>query len=361
MAKSFQFLAAIIIAGALAAACSSPPTSVDPKFSGRLLLLTGEPANGANLVELTGTGPYNLSTIMSGVFEAVPSPDQTRLLYTTKDELLVRDLQNGNVKSLIKGANFCLSWAPDGNHFSYKQTAGNQTRLFASDMEGRAKLIWEDSFGSGERSAGAFGCALWAAADRLVFDRLLGAIAGQKKGGEAPKPNTTTLAIIGSSLKLIDTERKWSIEAVCQLGSGALLRPHDQGQPYLAAKNLDDPRTLDPKPISCSDCRFVDYAAKSCVPFFMEQNESTSTDLFSLNPINWQRQRGGHVNQVFSPNAKGLVKSSARLMIVGDTPDKLYLIDTESGAIVSFFPKPAGAASGPGQLVSPAPVVWIEN
>jgi len=361
MPKSFQILAAIIIAGVLICACSSPPTTIDPKFSGRLLLLSGDPANGANLVELTGTGPYNLSPIVSGVFEAVPSPDQTRLLYTTKDELLVRDLANGNVKSLIKGASFCLSWAPDGNHFSYKQTAGSQTKLFASDMEGKAKMIWEDGFGSGERSAGAFGCAHWIAADRLVFDRLLGAIANQKKGGEAPKPNTTTLAIVGSSVKLIDTERKWSIEAVCQTGSGALLRPHDQGQPYLAAKSLADLKTLDPKPISCSDCRLVGYAAKSCVPFFMEQNESTATDVFSLNPVNWQRQRGGHVNQVFSPNAKGVIKSSARLMIIGDAPDKLFLIDTESGAIVSFFPKPAGTASGQGQLQSPVPVVWIET
>jgi hypothetical protein len=295
------------------------------------------------------------------VFEAVSSPDQTQLLYTTKDDLLVRDLRNGNVKSLIKGASFCLSWAPDGNHFSYKQTAGNQTKLFTADMEGKARMIWEDSFGSGERAAGAFGCAHWIAADRLVFDRLLGAIANQKKGGEAPKPNTTTLAILGASVRFIDTEKKWSIEAVCQSGSGALLRPHDQGQPYLGAKNLDDLKTLDPKPISCSDCRFVGYAAKSCVPFFLEQNESTATDLFSLNPINWGRQRGGHINQVFSANARGLIKSSARLMIVGDGTDKLYLIDTESGAIVSFFPTPAGAATGPGQLVSPAPVVWIEN
>ena len=361
MPRHLRNLLAIIFASLLAAACGSPPTTVDPKFSGRLLLLTGDPANGANLVELTGTGPYNLSTIVSGVFEAVPSPDQTRLLYATKDELLIRDLQNGNVKSLIKGASFCLSWAPDGNHFSYKQTTGNQTKLFASDMEGKAKLIWEDGFGSGERTPGTFGCAHWTAADRLVFDRLLGAIAVPKKGAEAPKPNTTTLAILGSSVKLIDTERKWSIESVCQAGSGTLVRPHDQGQPYLVAKNLDDPRTFDPKPISCSDCRFVGYAARSCVPFFMEQNESTSTDLFSLNPINFQRQRGGHVNQVFSPNAKGLIKSSARLTIVGDAPDKLYLIDAESGAIISFFPKPAGAESGPGQLVSPAPVVWIEK
>lgn len=344
------------------AACSPKTEPVEPKFSGRLLLLSGEPTNGANLVELSGTSPsYNLSTLISGVFEAVPSPDQTRLLYTTKDEIALRDLGTGAVKPLIKGENFCLSWAPDGNHFSYKQTAGTQTKLFASDMEGKAKLIWEDSFDSGERSAISFGCAHWIAPDRLIFDRLLGAIATAKKGGEAPKPNTTTLAIVGSSVKLIDTEKKWSIEAVCQAGSGALLRPHDQGQPYLAAKSLDDLKTLDPKPISCSDCRLVGYAAKSCVPFFMEQNESTSTDLFSLNPVNWQRQRGGHVNQVFSPNAKGLIKSSARLMIVGDPPDKLFLIDTESGAIVAFFPKPPAAASGQSQLQSPAPLVWIEN
>lgn len=362
MRKHLQILAAIVIAGALISACSSPPTTTDPKFSGRLLVLTGEPANGANLVELTGAGPgYNLLTIVSGVFEAVPSPDQTRLLYATKDEIALRDLRNGNVKSLIKGDNFCLSWAPDGNHFSYKQSAGSQTKLYASDLDGMSRLIWEDSFASGARSEGAFGCAHWIAPDRLIFDRLLGALANPKKGGEAPKPNTTTLAIVGSSVKLIDTERKWSIEAVCQAGSGALLRPHDQGEPYLGAKSLDDLKTLDPKPISCSDCRFVGYAARSCVPFFMEQNESTSTDLFSLNPVNWQRQRGGHINQVFSPSAKGLIKSSARLMVVGDSPDKLFLIDTESGAIVSFFPKPPGSASSPNQLQSPAPIVWIEN
>ena len=186
MPKHLLILLTIIIAGALTVGCSSPTVKEDPKFSGRLLLLSGDPANGANLIELSGSGPaYNTSIITEGVFEAVPSPDQNQLLFTTKDELLVRDLKTGNVKSLIKGASFCLSWAPDGNHFSYKQTAGNQTKLFASDMDGKAKMIWEDSFGSGERSAGAFGCAQWIAPDRLIFDRLLGAVI-QKKGGEPP-------------------------------------------------------------------------------------------------------------------------------------------------------------------------------
>jgi hypothetical protein len=204
MPKSFYVLAAIIIAGVLTVSCSSPPVKEDPKFSGRLLLLSGDPASGANLIELSGSGPaYNLATITNGVFEALPSPDQTRLLFTTKDELLVRDLGTGNVKPLIKGASFCLSWAPDGNHFSYKTSSGTQTRLYASDMDGKAKMIWEDSFGSGERSAGAFGCAQWIAPDRLIFYRLLGAIANQKKGAEPPKPNTTTLAILGSPVKFI--------------------------------------------------------------------------------------------------------------------------------------------------------------
>ncbi|HJZ82887.1 MAG TPA: hypothetical protein VKD91_21150 [Pyrinomonadaceae bacterium] len=347
----------VVLVSALFGACTQQPQPAEPKFAGRLLLLSGAGANGADLTELTAAGTtYNLSVLTKGIFEAVPSPDQTQLLYATKDEVLVRDLRSGAVKSLVKGTSFCLSWAPDGKHFSYKQTTnGTQTRLFAADLDGKAKLIWEDSFSAGERSAGAFGCAYWIAPDHLVFDRLLGAAPNQKKGGEAPKPNTTTLAVLGSSVKLSDTERKWSIETVCQAGSGALLRPHDQGQPFLAAKSLADLKTLDPKPISCSDCRFMGFAAKSCVPFFLEQNESTSTDVFSLNPVNWQRQRGGHINQIFSPNARGVVKSSARLMVVGDAPDKLYLIDTESGAIVAFFPHP------PPELKSPVPIMWIEN
>jgi len=82
-------IAILIIFSALIGACTQETKTTAPKFTGRLLLLTGEPANGANLVELTAaeTGS-NLSTITGGVFEAVPSPDQTRLLYTTKDEIL---------------------------------------------------------------------------------------------------------------------------------------------------------------------------------------------------------------------------------------------------------------------------------
>jgi hypothetical protein len=367
----------------LSAACTRQTAPAGPKFSGRLLLLAGETTNGADLFELSAapTGStYNYSLVTRGVFEAAASPDRTRLLYTTKDGILLRDLRTGTVKPLVKGENYCLAWSPDGNRFSYKQKspaqekapvseAGARTKLYVSDLNGKAKLIWEDPFADYgtvslpgqssvlERAAGSSGCAHWIAPDRFIFDRFLGASPNQKKGGEVLKPNTTTLAILSDPVKLSDTDRKWSIESICQVGSGALLRPHDQAQPILIARSLDHLETLDPSPAPCSDCRFVGFAAQSCVPFFIEETTGTGSELFSLNPTGWQRQRGTRLSQKFSENAKMLIKSSAKLMIVGDVPATLLLIDTESGETVPFFPKSASPAG----LLFPRPVVWIEN
>jgi hypothetical protein len=371
----------------LIAACTRQTAPIGPRFTGRLLLLAGETTNGADLFELSAapTGStYNYSIVTRGVFEAVPSPDRTRLLYTTKDGILLRDLRTGAVKPLVKGENYCLAWSPDGNRFSYKQkspatekapvsAAGARAKLYVSDLDGKAKLIWEDLFANYgtvspqgqsadlERAAGPSGCAQWIAPDRFIVDRFLGAFPKQNKSGEVLKANTTTLVVLTDPVKLVNTERKWSIESICEIGSAALLRPHDQNQPILIAKSLDHLETLDPSPAPCSDCRFVGFAAHSCVPFFIEGTTGTSSELFSLNPTNWQRQRGAHLSQTFSVNAKMLIKSSARLMIVGDVPASLLLIDTESGETVPFFPKSAEPATSDGTLVFPRPIVWIEN
>ena len=377
---------ALLILCLLMAACTRPAISVAPKFSGRLLLLAGENTNGADLFELSAapTGStYNYSLVTRGVFEAAASPDRTRLLYATKDGILLRDLRNGAVKPLVSGENYCLAWSPDGNRFSYKQKsptkegaplseAGAPTKLYVSDLNGKAKLIWEDlfvSYGAGtpagqssvlERAAGSSGCAHWIAPDRILFDRFVGT-AIKQKGGEAIKPNTTTLTVLSDPVKLSDTERKWSIESVCQAGSAAFLRPHDQAQPILAARRLDDLKNLNPSPVSCSGCRFIGFAAQSCVPYFIEDSTSTSSELFSLNPTNWQRQRGAHVGQPFSVAARGLINSSGKLMIVGDGPASLILIDTESGETVPFFAKSGQPSTSDKVLSFPVPVVWIEN
>ena len=353
-------IAVTVFICALISACSSPPTKRSgPKFTGRVLLLNGDPATGANLSELTAYGDgYNLaplSPVTTDALEAVASPDQTRLLYATKDEIMIRDLRSGTAKPVIKGQSFCLAWAPDGNHISYKQKSsspdkgpGGGWKLYVSDLEGKTKLIWEDSTESSD-------CGHWIAPERLVFDRFSGALQKQK-AGEAIKTNTTTVVTIGDSPKFRDTQKKWSIQSICAKANVAFVRAVDQSQ-LLIAKNIDHFETIDPSPGPCSECRFVGFAAQSCVPFFIEQPTSTTTELFSLNPTNWQKQRPTSITWTFSPAAKMLIKSSARLMVVGDAPDKLLLIDTETGDVTPFFPHPAPLPT----IKSPLPVVWIEN
>jgi WD40 repeat protein len=356
----FHIISGAIICAALTAACSREPEKSAPKFTGRLFLLSGDNAAGRDLVELgPSSSSYTVTTVINGVIEAVPNADRTQLLYATKDEILVRDLKSGTAKSLAKGENFCLAWSPDGKRFSYKQKGKEAaTKLFVSDLDGKAKLVWDDPFdptAAGERAARSEGCAQWVSPNRLIFDRLIGAVRKPAKGGETLKPNTTTVAAIDEGVKLVDAPRKWSVEAVCQTGPGVFLRPADQAQPILVTARVDNPKTLDPKPVDCSGCRFVGFAAHSCVPFFVQDNTSTTTNLVSLNPTNWQRQKPATVSVIFSPNARMVIKSSARLMVAGDQPGKLYLIDTESGDFVSFFP----GATAP--LVNPVPIVWIEN
>ena len=345
------FIFSVVLALGLLTACTQETKPSGPTFSGRLFFLSGDKNKGADLAELTAApgGPANnYQVVTSGILEAVASNDQSKLLYATKDGIMLRDFGSGAVKSLVKGDSFCLAWAPDGNHFSYKQKSGDTTKLYAADLEGKAKLILDYPNDSTD-------CARWISADRVVFDRFVGA--AQKKTNEQLKSNTTTVATIGDPVKLKDTPRKWTVESLCAKSNNGFLRSADQGK-LLIGKNIDHFESLDPSAAPCSECRFVGYAAQSCTPFFVEQPTSTTTDLFYLNPTNWQKQRPSAVNRSFSPNAKALIKSSAKLMIIGDAGD-LFLVDTESGAIISLLGKTGEGSSEPGD--QKVPVVWIEK
>jgi hypothetical protein len=343
---------ASLIAAVLLAGCSQESKPVGPTFTGRLFFLSGDKTKGTDLAELTAAAATptnnNYQVVTSGIFEAVASPDQNKLLYTTKDGVMLRDFSSGAVKSLIKGESSCLAWAPDSNHFSYKQKSGETTKLYASDLEGKAKLVLDYPNDAAD-------CAQWISADRLVFERFVGA--AQKKANEQLKPNTTTVATIGDTVKTKDTPRKWTVESVCLKNNNGFLRSADQGK-LLIARNIDHFESIDPAPAPCSECRFVAYAAQSCTPFFTEQSSSTSTDLFYLNPTSWQKQRPSTINRTFSPSAQVLIRSSAKLMIVGDAAN-LFLVDTESGAIVSLLGKTGEDSSAPAD--QKVPIVWIEK
>jgi hypothetical protein len=74
--------------------------------------------------------------------------------------------------------------------------------------------------------------------------------------------------------------------------------------------------------------------------------------------MDWQKQKPASISWTFSASARFVIKSSARLAVVGDTPDKLLLIDAESGDVTPFFRNEADRKT---LLISPAPIVWIEN
>lgn len=345
-----------LVACGLITGCSEKSKPAGPKFTGRLVVLSG----AGELLEVTA-GPnstFARAPLTNGVNEAVANTATKQLLYATKDGITLRSLANGEAKQLVKGTGYCLAWSPDGKRFSYKQRAESSVKLFASDLAGSPKMIWEERYDQGaakesSRTNDIAGCAQWVAADKLIFDRFG---PSQKKGGDV-KPNTTTLATITDSVKLVDAEKKWSVEGICKTGN-AILRS-TEGQ-ITIAKTLENIKTVNPSSGPCSGCRFAGFAADSCVPFFLEDSSSTSTDVFYLNPTNWQRQRSGHIGQPFSVNARTLVNSAARLMVVGDAPSALLLIDTETGEMVNFFPQ-AGGAPGSGELPSPQPIVWIEK
>ena len=345
---AFFLLACILVSG-----CTQERKPAEPKFTGRLIFLNGTGPNGSDLMELTRAenGPTNnLKTIASGVLEAAPSADQTQLLYGTTDAIMLLNLQTAAARPVVKGAGFCLAWAPDGKRFSYQEKSGapnSSLKLFVSDLDGRSKMISEDSSG-GERAGK--NCAQWIGPDSLLFDRFAGMVP-KNAVSENVKPNTSTIAVVGESIRFIDSARKWSVEGICPSGS-AILTPADQSSPILIARTLEHFEKLNPSP-GPTEGRFIGFAAKSCVPFFITQSISTASDLFSLNPTNWQRSRTSAISETFSPSAKFLIKSSARLMIAGDAPGKLLLIDTESGDVISLM--------GEDKVVAPTPIVWIEN
>ena len=345
------------------AACTRKKEWAGPKFTGRLLVLAEDfDGTHSDLIEITpaANSTYNQTVITSGVFQAVASPDQTRILYTTKDGIFLRDLSKGAVKQLAPGAeggNNCLAWSPDSNRFSFRSDESHQraarTHLYVSDLDGKTKLIWESWVGGVPSDCDVH----WIAPDHLIFDRVVGAAPQKEKAGEVLLPNTTTVAILGDPVKFVDTDKTWSIDGVCQYGNTAVVRPQHKDDHVSIAKNLNDLKTLNPAKV-CSHCRFVGFAAKSCVPFFLETDDKTS-DLFSLNTINWQRQRAAHITGAFSGVADMLISSSARLMVLGNGKS-LFLVDTESGDFELFFPKSFDEILNK-RIISIEPILWLEK
>jgi hypothetical protein len=359
----FFITGTLILCCGLIPACTRKKEWTGPKFSGRLLVLARDFDLHADLIEIT-PGPnstHNQTVITVGVFDAVASPDQTQLLFSTRDGVFRRDLSSGVDKQMAPyagGGNWCLAWSPDGKRFSFRSSESHEqsarANLFVSDLNGKTKLIWESWVGGVSSDCDVH----WIAPDRLIFDRFLGAAPQQEKAGEVFLPNTATVATLGDHITFVDTDKRWSVDGVCQFGDFAVVRPQHKDYPVFVAKTLDDLKTVKPSQV-CSDCRFVGFAAKSCVPFFVATDSQKSTDLYSLNPTDLKPLKPAHINKVFSSVDETIINSSARLMAIG-TGSSLFLVDTQSGDIEPFFPKSFEAMLNK-KIISVESVVWFEH
>jgi hypothetical protein len=344
-------------------ACIHKQTSNGPKFSGRLLVMAQDGDLHSDLIEIT-PGPdstYNQSTIIRDAFYATASPDQTRLLYSTRDGLFVRELRSGDVEQIVPaagGTNRCLAWSPDSKRFSFRSSESDQptakATLYVADLDDNIRVIWESRVGAVHSDCEVF----WIAPDRLIFDRVRGHSPQQEKAGEVLLANTATVATLSDPVKFLDAKKTWSIDGVCQSGNAAVIRPQYKDNPVSMAKDLSDLQHLNPTQV-CPDCKFAGFAARSCVPFFMRLNFENGSDVFWLNPTSWQQQKAVHISQGFSVTAKTIINSSARLLIVG-SGDRLFLVDAESGDVAPFFPKSFSSILNK-RIISVEPINWIDN
>ena len=352
----------LILCCGIISACTRKRTWTGPQFNGRLLVLARDWDLRSDLIEIT-PGPnstYNHTVITSGVGSAAASPDQKHLLFSTRDGLFLRDLRSGVDKKIAPaagGSNRCLTWSPDSGRFSFRASESHRKEarayLYVSDLDGNKKLIWESWTGGVLSDCDVH----WIAPDRLIFDRVRGHSAEQEKAGEVLLANTTTVAILGDPVRFVDTDKKWSVKGVCQFGKAAVVSHAFKDHPVFIAKNLDALATLNPSQV-CSACRFAGFAAKSCLPFFLETDGEAST-IYSLNPSNWQIQNPVRINHAFSVTDDVIINSSARLMVIGDG-DLLCLVEIESGNFEPFFPSTFDAMLNK-RIIATEPILWLED
>jgi hypothetical protein len=357
-------LSLIVTCTVMFGACSRKPTATGPKFQGRLLVLVRDGDLHNDLVELTPgqNAPADQKIISSGIFEAVPSPDEKRLLCSNKGGVFVRDLASGADKQLAApagGIHRCLAWAPDGNHFSFRASDSHQPEarawLNVSDLKGNSKVVWESWVGATSSDCDVH----WIASDRLIFDRVLGFSPKQKKDGAVLPANTTTVVTLKDRMSSVDSEAQWSIRGVCQFGDSAVLTPHHKDGPVVMAKDLNNLKTLNPTSISCSACEFAGFAPKSCIPFFLVMGDAKKTGVVWFNPENWQRQRMAMIDRPLGMSSRSLISSSTKLMVVGDG-SALLLVSTDSGDYTDLLPQKPVASSGKA-VTAVEPILWLEK
>ncbi len=124
----------IIAAAATAFFLTASGCSSKPAFSGRVILLS----QGTVYVITQG----GVDPLLSDVVTAAISPDGRTLLYTKKDEALLRDLDKGTDKVLLPETAIKAGWNEDGTRY-YLLTGCPANRLYVGRAEGAPLRLFQ--------------------------------------------------------------------------------------------------------------------------------------------------------------------------------------------------------------------------
>jgi hypothetical protein len=123
-----SWIVALAVAAFVLAATSCNPKA---KFPGRVILLS---QGTIYVITQDGTVP-----LLTDVVTAAVSPDGRTLLYTKKDQAILRDLEKGADKIILPETGLKAGWNEDGTRY-YLLTGCPANRLYVGQPEGEAPL-----------------------------------------------------------------------------------------------------------------------------------------------------------------------------------------------------------------------------
>jgi hypothetical protein len=274
-------LSALALALALAG-CSSPDqTPPGEQYFGP----PGPPLTGQLLVQTTdhtvwalrqSGGQITASRIVSAAGDAALSPDGKTLAYIGGSGIVFRDLATGAERQpyvagqIVGDYGDCLAWSPDSQRLLFLADGGT---LYTATLDGvdtvvdqpqRATYVltnplapppllppfpglpgFPQSQPTGPRfvAHSQVTCGSWLDANRVVFDRLTGAMPETLASpnptiSQAPVPaDTTTVAVLsGGSVALTDSANRWKLAGTC---GSQLLTSRASGDEEIGGQGTD--------------------------------------------------------------------------------------------------------------------------
>jgi hypothetical protein len=252
-----RVVAALTTALSLGACSGSPPDPPPPRTSppgpvlhGRLIVQTGDSVVWA----LTSDGgSIRASKLATASRSAALSPDGRTLAYVAGTDLVFKDLASDNEQRQavsLAGSpvppdpGLCLNWSPDSSRVLYLDTSGaldiatpsgqvtriDQPKEAMYADTGGVPLLIPDPGDKTYTVRSTISCASWLDPNRIVFDRVGGYMPARvlkNPDGSIPKtvaPDTTTIAVLGSPLQLVNSAGQWELAGVC--GNRLLTKSH---------------------------------------------------------------------------------------------------------------------------------------